>query len=118
MNNIYVEGRLVRDPWFKYAGKEENKAVCTFTIAENLYSHMENNKAVYEPIYHDVVCFDAIAEQFANDNMVGREYKIKGQLIPNVYEDKEGKKVYKYKIKAEFIENGRLSKPKKETKAA
>ena len=116
MNTIYIEGRLVRDPEFNYVEKgEKSFAIINLTIAENVYCGKNNEgETLTTPIYHRVVAFGDLAEKIANEyNQVGREYKIKGKMIPNNYE-KDGNIIRQVKIKADCIENGRLSKKLRE----
>ena len=116
MNTIYIEGRLVREPEFNYVEKGDTSlAIVNLTIAENIYAGKDQNgDTLTTPLYHRVVAFGERAEKIANEyNMVGREYKIKGKLIPNNYE-KDGKMIRRMKIKADHVENGRLSKKLRE----
>ena len=116
MNTIYIEGRLVREPEFNYVEKGDTSlAIVNLTIAENIYAGKDQNgDTLTIPLYHRVVAFGETAEKIANEyNMVGREYKIKGKLIPNNYE-KDGKMIRRMKIKADHVENGRLSKKLRE----
>ena len=116
MNTIYIEGRLVREPEFNYIEKGESAlAVINMTLAENVYAGKNSDgETLTTPIYHRVVAYGDLAEKIANEyNMVGREYKIKGKLIPNNYE-KDGKMIRRMKIKADHVENGRLSKKLRE----
>ena len=118
MNTIYIEGRLVREPEFNYVEKGDTSlAIVNLTIAENIYAGKDQNgDTLTTPLYHRVVAFGEMAEKIANEyNMVGREYKIKGKLIPNNYE-KDGKMIRRMKIKADHVENGRLSKKLREEK--
>jgi single-stranded DNA-binding protein len=120
MNTIYIEGRLVREPEFNYIEKGEGTlAVLNMTLAENVYAGKNSDgETLTTPIYHRVVAFGDLAEKIANEfNQVGREYKIKGKMIPNNYE-KEGKMIRQIKIKADYIENGRLSKKLREQSKA
>ena len=103
MNTIYIEGRLVREPEFNYIEKGESTlAVINMTLAENVYAGKNSDgETLTTPIYHRVVAFGDLAEKIANEfNQVGREYKIKGKMIPNNYE-KEGKMIRQIKIKAD-----------------
>lgn len=116
MNTIYIEGRLVREPEFNYVEKGDTSlAIVNLTIAENIYAGKDQNgDTLTTPLYHRVVAFGEMAEKIANEyNMVGREYKIKGKLIPNNFE-KDGKMIRRMKIKADHVENGRLSKKLRE----
>ena len=112
MNTIYIEGRLVREPEFNYIEKGGSAlAVINMTLAENVYAGKNSDgETLTTPIFHRVVAYGDLAEKIANEfNQVGREYKIKGKMIPNNYE-KDGKMIRQIKIKADCIENGRLSK--------
>ena len=116
MNTIYIEGRLVREPEFNYIEKGGSAlAVINMTLAENVYAGKDSDgETLTTPIFHRVVAYGDLAEKIANEfNQVGREYKIKGKMIPNNYE-KDGKMIRQIKIKADCIENGRLSKKLRE----
>lgn len=122
MNTIYIEGRLIREPDIIWT--PSGICVANFQIAENVYAGKnEEGKAQYEPIFHKCVAFGVEAEKIGNDSQKGRIYKIKGTIIPNNYVNKEGKKIYGFKCKAEFIEFGALPKktekqPNKKEQAA
>lgn len=115
MNNIYIEGRLVREPNVIYT--DGGLCICNFTLAENEYAGKDDQgNAMYEPIFTQCVAFGPEAEKIGNDSQVGRIYKIKGKMIPNNYIDKNtGKKIYKTKFRADFIELGPM--PKKNSNA-
>lgn len=113
MNTIYLEGRLVKEPDIIWT--ESGICIANFKIAENVYAGKdEEGKAQYQPIFHRCVAFGVEAEKIGNDSQRGRIYKIKGTIIPNNYVNKEGKKIYSFKLKAEFIEFGVLPKKKAE----
>lgn len=113
MNTIYLEGRLVKEPDIIWT--ESGICIANFKIAENVYAGKdEEGKPKYEPIFHKCVAFGPEAEKIGNDSKKGRIYKIKGTIIPNNYINKEDKKIYDFKFKAEFIEFGALPKQKTE----
>ena len=55
--------------------------------------------------------FGEHAERFGNEFMVGRQYTIKGVVVPNNYE-KDGVKHYGVKVHAECIKYGFKPKAK------
>lgn len=117
MNTIYIEGRLIREPDIIWT--PSGICVANFQIAENVYAGKnEEGKAQYEPIFHKCVAFGVEAEKIGNDSQKGRVYKIKGSMIPNNYVNKDGKKIYGSKFKAEFIEFGALPKKKTEKQSS
>lgn len=113
MNDITVVGRLTAEPRFGKTKKGE--AVANFSVAENIFAgYDDNHKAITSPLYHNVVAFGQQAE-FMRNFMKGREYEIKGEMIPNNYTNKDGVDIKSYKIKAEVIKNGRKPASQKKT---
>lgn len=115
MNDITVVGRLTGEP--KFSQTKNGEQVANFSVAENIFAgYDENHKAITTPLYHNVVAFGPAAEFMQKNKMKGREYEIKGEMIPNNYTNKNGVEVKSYKIKAEVIKNGR--KPASQKKAS
>ena len=104
-NTITITGNLVKEPEFNYSPK--GTAIVNFTLADNGFQNGE--KSV---IYWDCFAFGEQAERLGNNFIKGREYTIKGEVVPNNYE-KDGVKHYRQRINAQSIKNGR--KPKSAT---
>ena len=94
MNTVHFEGNLCRAPSVLYT--QYGQVVTNITLASDEY--VGNNKK--ETLYMDCLILGTEGEKIGNSYMIGRQYKVDGKLIPNVYIDKEtGKKVYKMQLK-------------------
>ena len=105
MNTITVQGNLVKEPRFIYS--EKGTAIVNFVLADNGFANGEKTVVFWE-------CFmyGEPAEKLGNEFMVGRQYTIKGVVVPNNYE-KNGVKHYGMRIHAECFKNGLKPKAKK-----
>lgn len=113
MNTVHFEGNLCRAPSVLYT--QYGQVVTNITLASDEY--VGNNKK--ETLYIDCLILGTEGEKIGNSYMIGRQYKVDGKLIPNVYIDKEtGKKVYKMQLKVNYIEEGYIPKKYAEENAA
>lgn len=95
MNTITIQGNLTRDPKFSYSAN--GTPIINFSLADNGFANGE--KTV---IFWQCFMFGEQAERFGNEFMVGRQYTIKGVVVPNNYEN-DGVKHYGVKVHAECI---------------
>jgi single-strand DNA-binding protein len=83
MNQISVTGNVGKDPELKYTAG--GKAVVKFTIADT--RGKDDQK---ETIWHNVVCFDEMAENVADQVKKGSRLLIQGRFSERKYQDKDG----------------------------
>ena len=103
MNTITIVGNLVREPEIHYT--ENGTVFANFSIADNGFAKGEKTT-----IFWKVIMFGAVAENFGNEAVKGREYTIKGICTPNSYVDKNGIERHEIGLQAECYKNGRLPK--------
>jgi len=83
MNTITVTGNVGKDTELKYTAG--GKAVAKFTVADT--RGKDDQK---ETIWHNVVCFDEMAENIAAQVTKGTRLVIQGRLSERKYQDKNG----------------------------
>lgn len=83
MNTITVTGNLGKDPEIKFTAG--GKAVVKFTLADT-----RGKDEAKETIWHNVVCFDEMAENVAEEVKKGSRVLVQGRLSVSKYTDKEG----------------------------
>jgi len=83
MNTITVIGNVGKDPELKYT--QGGKAVVKFTVADT--RGKDDQK---ETIWHNVVCFDEMAENVAEQVRKGTRVLIQGRFSERKYQDKDG----------------------------
>lgn len=96
MNTITVTGNVGKDPEIKYTAG--GKAVVKFTVADT--RGKDDQK---ETIWHNVVCFDEMAENVAEQVNKGTRVVIQGRLSVREYLDKNGEKKMWQEIIADEI---------------
>lgn len=95
LNQVILQGNLVDDP--KLFGDENN--VVRFTIAVN--NGFGEHKTT---TFADCVGFDKQAAVIAKHLAKGKQVVVRGKLIPNKWEDKEGNPRTKLEIQLERYE--------------
>ncbi len=84
VNKVILVGRLGKDPELKY-GQTSNVAVCRFSLATDEYSRGEKKTE-----WHNIVCFDKLAE-IANEYLSkGRQVYIEGRIQTRKWQDQNG----------------------------
>lgn len=102
-NSLEISGNLVRQPM--RSSNEDGKTIAIFVLA---YNSVKNGNR--EPLYIDCVAYGETAELLLDAPVVGREYRCHGELLPNNYVGKNGKKIYKAQYRVKYLEPGMLPK--------
>ena len=101
INNIIIEGNLVRDPQRKETPK--GTPICSFAVASNRY-YRQDEEQKQEVSFFDIETWSETAERCAKTLKKGRGVRIVGRLKQDRWEDTEGKVQYRVKIVAEKVE--------------
>lgn len=103
LNEVIVEGKLVKDPELKWVGK---KAVCSFTIAVNKnYKDRETNQYIQDTSYFLIETWNGVATSCSKYLKKGRACRLVGELKQSIYQDKNSSKLKeKVYIIAEHVE--------------
>ena len=92
MNNSVIYGRLARDPELKsYTNKNGDGKIVNFTVAVN-------RRFGDEADFFNCVAFGKAAEAIATHFHKGKEIICEGSMQCDPYDNKEGKKVYPWKL--------------------
>ena len=102
-NSLELTGNFVKI--LKDTCNDKGERLVRFTLAYNTLQKGEK-----EPMYLDCVAYGLPAEILLKENVPGREFRCNGELLPNNYVDKTGKKQYKFQYKVKYIESGSLPK--------
>jgi len=105
MNTITISGNVGRDPELRYT--QQGKAVAKFSVADS--RGKDENK---ETTWHNVVCFDEMAENICEAIVKGARVVVIGRLVSNEYIDKEGVKKVAWDVLADDICLSLRFKPK------
>lgn len=100
MNHWFGIGNLTSDPEVRYT--ESGKAVASFSIAINNGKDRDGNER--PPTYVDIVAWDTLGERCGEYLRKGRKCAVVGALTVEKYEDREGVKRVKYRIRANNVE--------------
>ncbi|MBN1524644.1 MAG: single-stranded DNA-binding protein [Spirochaetales bacterium] len=116
LNQILIEGNLVRDPQFKHTPK--GTAVCTFSVASNRYLKQDDDYE-QEVSFFDITTWSQLAESCNEQLKKGRGVRIIGRLKQDRWQDPEGKTRARVHIIADHVVfkpvfKGKTSSPKKE----
>lgn len=112
-NTIFLVGNLVEDPELKYTAGDS--AVVNTTLATNR-SYKVDDEWESEAEYHDLVFWESKAENLAKIARKGTKIVVRGRLMYNKWEDKNGMthKNAEIRVSNFIIPNLREIKSKKE----
>lgn len=102
MNRVCISGRLLKEPELK--NLNNNNAVCTFFIANNV--HFGNNKKTG---FYKCVAWGNVGKIVAEHAKTGTKLFIAGRLDQRWYEDKNGNSVNDVSIIVEQFDFGARS---------
>ena len=89
MNRIQLIGRLGRDP---EGGQNANGGFATFSLATHeFWTDRASGELVEHTEWHQLVCYDRLAEIALEFLTKGREIYVEGRLRSRRWTDKEGK---------------------------
>ena len=100
MNNCSFVGRLTATPTLKTT--QNGKSVCSFSLAVD--KRFSNSNGEKEVSYIDFVAWNHNAEFLCKWFDKGVRVAVTGELVPRIYEDKDGKKIKVAEIIANTIE--------------
>lgn len=96
MNQIWIVGNVGQDPTTRFT--QAGKAVTTLSVAT---TRGKDDKK--ETTWHDVVCFDDLAENVSENVTKGSRVVVVGRLNKSNYETREGEKRTKVEIVADEV---------------
>ena len=99
MNKVHINGRLIKDPALKEL--ENNNAVCTFFIANDV--HFGANKKTG---FYKVTAWGHQARIIAEHALTGSELFITGRLEQYRFDNEKGETVYDNSIVVEQFDFG------------
>ena len=100
VNKVFLVGRLGRDPDVR--STQNGKAVANFSIATS-EKYTKDGKSEEKTEWHNVVCWDKLAEIAQKYLKKGSLIYLEGKLQSKQYDDKDGKKVTKTEVLANVI---------------
>ena len=112
MNSVIINGRITKDPEVHYTNNT-NSAYIQFSIA--VRKDFKNKDGQYETIFVDCAAFSATAQYIGNYVHKGDMLLVKGRLVIQAYQDKEGKTRTYTNIVVEQVEN--LTPPRQQEQA-
>lgn len=102
LNQVFIIGRLGRDPDLKYS--QSGVPVANMSVATNeKYTDRDGNK-VEKAEFHRVTCFQRTAENCANYLTKGSLVYVEGSLQTRKWQDQQGQDRYTTEIKAERVQ--------------
>lgn len=118
MNNVVLIGRLTRDPELRYTPGQDNRAVCSFTLAvDRNYSRERREQAEMSgqqtADFIRCTAWGRLAENINNYIKKGQQLAVQGRIQTGSYEHRDGYTVYTTDIvvdSADFIDWGDSSR--------
>jgi single-strand DNA-binding protein len=103
LNQILIEGNVVRNPELKYTPK--GTPLCTFSVASNRYYKQEkqNDDFEKEVSFFDVTTWTDLAQTCATELKKGRGVRVIGRLKQDRWQDPDGKNRSKVYIVADHV---------------
>lgn len=96
MNTITVTGNVGRDPEIRYT--QSGKPVANFSVADSRSKGDDK-----EVIWHNIVCFDEMAENVTEQLSKGQRVVVSGRFTVNKYLSKDGVEKVAHEIVADEI---------------
>ena len=96
LNKVLLIGNLTRDPELKYT--PNGAAVCTFGLATNSSWKGQDGNTQESTEYHNIVCWNKLAEICSQLLKVGSKVYVEGELKTRTWDDDKGKH-YRTEIK-------------------
>lgn len=90
LNKVLLIGNLTRDPELRYT--PQGTAVCTFGLATNRSWTTEDNQKHEDTEFHNIVCWNKLAEICAEFLAKGRQIYVEGRLSTREWEGQDGVK--------------------------
>lgn len=110
MNQVLIDGRLVKDPEGKKIG-ESGRSVCNFTIGSNRYFKNANKETQQETVFLDIEAWGTLAENCQKYLGKGRGVRVVGRLKQDNWIGKEDQKnhskLYVMAQHVEFMNDGK-----------
>lgn len=97
LNRVTLIGNLTRDPSMKQL--PNGAYITTFGIATNKNWKTQDGKIQEKAEYHNIVCWNKLAEICANLLTLGMLVYIEGEIVSQVFEH-DGVKMLRYEIRA------------------
>ena len=89
LNKVMLIGNLTRDPELKYT--PNGAAVVTFGLATNSSWKLPDGTTQESTEYHNIVCWNKLAEICAQLLKTGSKVYVEGELKTRMWEDEKGK---------------------------
>lgn len=100
LNQILIEGNLVRNPEMKYTPK--GTPLCTFAVASNRFIK-QDDEFQKEVSFFDITAWSQLAENCNSNLAKGRGVRVIGRLQQDRWQDPEGKQRSKVYIVADHV---------------
>jgi single-strand DNA-binding protein len=100
LNQILIEGNLVKNPELKHTPK--GTPLCTFSVASNRYIKQDEDFQK-EVSFFDVTTWTDLAQNCAKELTKGRGVRVIGRLKQDRWQDADGKQRSKVFIVAEHV---------------
>lgn len=99
MNHVILMGRLTRDPEVRYSQSERSIAIANYNLAVDRRGR-KNNQSGNEPTADFISCvaFDKAGEFAEKYFRQGMRVLVSGSIQTGSYTNKEGVKVYTFKV--------------------
>jgi single-strand DNA-binding protein len=88
LNKVLIAGRLTDSPELRYT--PSGKAVSNFVVATNEYWNDGNGEKQQKTEFHQITCWNSLAENCVRYLVKGQAVYIEGSLRTRKYEDQEG----------------------------
>lgn len=112
MNNFIASGRLGRDPEVRYSQGEKNTSIARFSLAVSRPYVKDGERGVD---FFNCVCFGKNADFAEKYLKKGMKVIIRGRVENDNYTNKDGQKVYDWKVVVDEIDFGESKKEGGET---
>ncbi|MGH3534780.1 MAG: single-stranded DNA-binding protein [Pseudonocardiaceae bacterium] len=103
MNEITIHGNLTDEPTLHYSPSGVAVLRCTVAVNGRRFDRRTNTWVDKAPVFHNVVAFNALAENAAASLIKGATVTVTGELSDDSWQPEEGRKVWRSKLEAADI---------------
>ncbi|MGH3822433.1 MAG: single-stranded DNA-binding protein, partial [Pseudonocardiaceae bacterium] len=103
MNEITIHGNLTDDPTLHYSPSGVPVLRCTVAVNGRRFNRRTNTWVDKAPVFHNVVAFNALAENAAATLVKGTTVTVTGELSDDSWQPEEGRKIWRNKLEATDI---------------
>ncbi|MGH3845615.1 MAG: single-stranded DNA-binding protein [Pseudonocardiaceae bacterium] len=103
MNEITIHGNLTDEPTLRYSPSGTPILTCSVAVNGRRFNRATNRWVDKAPVFHQIVAFNALAENAASTLVKGATVTVTGEFVDDSWQPEEGRKIWRHKLLADDI---------------